>query len=142
MPGSDLSELLDIEATSDARSLNQIATAAVRSVPGCAAANVVMWTGREPVLGASTHPDLPRPVNVQPESGRGPVPVAPAQVAEPVSRPDTLAGSAEEALAHMRQISQRLNVRAIEVARQIVDAGSRQQDEAPVRPKAGAKSRS
>ncbi len=242
MPGSDLSELLDIEATSDARSLNQIATAAVRSVPGCAAANVVMWTGREPVLVASTHPDLPRLVNVQLESGRGPVLVALAQVTEPVSCPDTLTEvrwpeyaadallvgvrcsltvahqarggalslmlygarprcidprrvqpvemlgalggavlgavsryddarrtasqlkdaaaaravvdqakgmlmhtlgcSAEEALAHMRQISQRLNVRAIEVARQIVDAGSRQQDEAPVRPKAGAKSRS
>src|SRR5260370_36499421 len=89
MPGSDLSELLDIEATSDARSLNQIATAAVRSVPGCAAANVVMWTGREPVLVASTHPDLPRLVNVQLESGRGPVLAALAQVTEPGSCPDT-----------------------------------------------------
>src|SRR5260370_18193254 len=90
MPGSDLSELLDIEATSDARSLNQIATAAVRSVPGCAAANVVMWTGREPVLVASTHPDLPRLVNVQLESGPGPVLVPLAQVTEPLTCPATL----------------------------------------------------
>ena len=60
MPGSDLSELLDFGAASDARSLNQLAAAAAASVPGCAGANVVLWADGEPALVASTHPDLPR----------------------------------------------------------------------------------
>ncbi len=90
MPGSGLTDLLDIAGTSDARSLSQLATAAAQSVPGCSAATVVTWQHREPVLIASTHPDLPRLVHVQVESGRGPALVALA-AAEPVSCPDTLA---------------------------------------------------
>lgn len=91
MPGSDLSELLDIGSASDARSLNQVAIAAVQSVAGCSASNVAMWADGEPVLIASTHPDLPRLVAVQHLSGRGPVMVALARATEPISCPDTLA---------------------------------------------------
>jgi hypothetical protein len=90
MPGSDLAELLDIGAASDARSLNQLAAAAAQSVAGCSAANVVMWQHGEPVLIASTHPDLPQLVEVQIESGRGPALEALAKAGEPVSCPDTL----------------------------------------------------
>jgi hypothetical protein len=90
MPASDLSELFDIGTGSDARSLNQLAIAAVQAVPGCSASNVVMWAGREPLLIASTHPDLPRLVAVQHDSGRGPVLDAIGQATEPVSCPDTL----------------------------------------------------
>jgi hypothetical protein len=91
MPGTDLTELLDIGAASHARSLHQLATAAVRSVQGCSAANVVMWTSGEPVLIASTHPDLPALTDVQVESGCGPVLDALAAAGEPVTCPDTLA---------------------------------------------------
>ena len=91
MPGSDLTDLLDIAAASDARSLNQLATAAAQSVAGCSAANVVMWHDREPVLFASSHPDLARLVHVEVESGRGPVFVALDRPAEPVACADTLA---------------------------------------------------
>lgn len=91
MPGSDLTDLLDIAAASDARSLNQLATAAAQSVAGCSAANVVMWHEREPVLVASSHPDLARLTHVQVECGRGPVIVALDRPAEPVGCPDTLA---------------------------------------------------
>jgi hypothetical protein len=91
MPGSDLSQLLDIGNGSDARSLNQLAVAAVQSVAGCAAANVVLWADGEPVLVASTHPDLPGLVAVQVGSGRGPALDALARVGEPVSCQDTLA---------------------------------------------------
>lgn len=90
MPGSDLADLLDIETASDARSLNQLAMAAVQSVPGCSAANVVMWQHRDPVLVASTHPDLPRLVQVQLDAGRGPELAALEQAAGPVSCQDTL----------------------------------------------------
>jgi len=91
MPGSDLAELLDIAAASDARSLSQLATAAALSVPGCSAANVVMWQGSESVLVASSHPDLPRLAHVQLESGRGPVFGALDRPGEPVGCADTLA---------------------------------------------------
>jgi hypothetical protein len=91
MPGSDLSELLDIAAASDARSLNQLAAAAAQSVAGCSAANVVMWHDREPVLVASSHPDLARLTHVEVDAGRGPVLVALDRPAEPVSCADTLA---------------------------------------------------
>ena len=240
MPASDLSELLDIGTASDARSLNQLAIAAVQSVPGCSASNVAMWSGGEPVLIASSHPDLPRLVTVQHESGRGPDLVALAQATEPVSCVDTLAEerwheyaaaallagvrcslsfaylapggalsmtligarprcidqrrarsaemlgalggavlgavsryddarrtasqlkdaaatravvdqakgilmhafgcSAEEALQRMRQTSQQRNVRAIDVAKEIVEAGSRPRTAAPARKKANSKS--
>jgi hypothetical protein len=90
VPGSDLSELLDFGAASDARSLNQLAAAAATSVPGCAGANVVMWASAEPALVASTHPDLPRLVDVQVQSGDGPELAAIARPGEPVSCPDTL----------------------------------------------------
>ncbi len=90
MPGSDLTELLDIATASDARSLHQLASAAAASVPGCSAANVVMWNQGEPVLVASTHPDLPRLVQVQLEAGRGPSLAALAESGGPVACPDTL----------------------------------------------------
>lgn len=90
MPGSELAELLDIATASDARSLNQLAIAAVQSVPGCSAANVVMWTHHEPVLIASTHPDLPRLVHAQLEAGIGPDLVALEQAGGPVACQDTL----------------------------------------------------
>jgi len=90
MPGSDLADLLDIAAGSDARSLNQLATTAAQSVAGCSAANVVMWHDREPVLAASSHPDLARLIHVEVESGRGPVFAALDRPAEPVACPDTL----------------------------------------------------
>src|SRR5215472_11422210 len=90
MPGSDLADLLDIAAASDARSLNQLATAAAQSVAGCSAANVVMWHDREPVLVASSHPDLARLIHVEVEAGRGPVFIALDRPAEPVACPDTL----------------------------------------------------
>lgn len=91
MPGSELTELLDIAAASDARSLNQLATAAAQSVVGCSGANVVMWQDREPVLIASSHPDLPRLAHVELESGRGPLFLALDRPGEPVSCADTLA---------------------------------------------------
>jgi len=91
MTGSDLTDLLDIAAGSDARSLNQLASAAAQSVAGCTAANVVMWHEREPVLVASSHPDLATLTYVQVESGRGPVLVALDRPAEPVGCADTLA---------------------------------------------------
>jgi hypothetical protein len=240
MPGSDLSELLDIGTASDARSLNQLAIAAVQGVPGCSASNVATWAAGEPVLIASTHPDLPRLEAVQHESGGGPVLVALAQPTEPVSCADTLVEqrwteysaaallvgvrcsltfahlapggalsltlfgarprcidprraqlaemlgalggavlgavsqyddarrtasqlkdaataravvdqakgilmhafgcSAEEALRRMRQTSQERNVRAIDVAREIVEAGGRRRAPAPARSKARSKS--
>ena len=239
MPGSDLSDLLDIGTASDARSVKQLAIAAVQSVAGCSASNVAMWAGGEPVLIASTHPDLPRLVEVEHRAGRGPVQVALAQATEPVSCPDTLSEerwpeyaaaallvgvrcsltfahlapggalsltlfgarprcidprraqpaemlgalggavlgavsryddarrtasqlkdaataravvdqakgilmhalgcSAEEALRRMRQTSQERNVRAIDVAREIVEAGSRPRASASVRSKARSK---
>lgn len=67
-----VSELLDIAAASEARSLNQLANLAVRSVAGCAAANVVRWNRAVPGLATSTHPDLAALVDVQVEAGRGP----------------------------------------------------------------------
>jgi hypothetical protein len=240
MPGSDITDLLDIAAASDARSLNQLATAAAQSVAGCSAANVVMWHGREPVLVASSHPDLATLTHVQVESGRGPVLVALDHPAEPVGCADTLeeerwpefaaaallagvrcslslayqaesravsltlfgarprsidhrraqpaellgalggavlgavsvyddarrtatqlrdaaAGravvdqakgilmhalgcSADEALEHMRQTSQQRNVRAIDVAKEIVESGGRRQAPARGRAKSPAKS--
>ncbi|HET9899013.1 MAG TPA: ANTAR domain-containing protein [Streptosporangiaceae bacterium] len=90
MPGSDFTELLDIATASDARSLHQLADAAAASVPGCSAANVVMWTRGEPALLASTHPDLPRLVQVQLDAGRGPSLDALAETTGPVACPDTL----------------------------------------------------
>lgn len=89
--GSDLVDLLDIAAASDARSLSQLASAAAQSVFGCTAANVVMWRDREPVLVASSHPDLATLAHVEVESGRGPVLVALDHPAEPVACADTLA---------------------------------------------------
>lgn len=242
MSGSDLTELLDIAAASDARSLNQLATAAAQSVGGCSAANVAMWHDRELVLVAASHPDLARLSHVQVEAGRGPVLVALDRPAEPVVCPDTLseerwpeyaaaalltgvrcslsfayqaesravsltlfgarprsidprraqpaemlgalggavlgavsafddarrtatqlrdaaAGravvdqakgilmhalgcSADEALEHMRQTSQQRNVRAIDVAKEIVESGGRRQAAAPGRARPPAKSRS
>lgn len=91
MPGSDLTDLLDIAAASDARSLNQLATAAAQSVAGCSAANVVLWRDREPALIASSHPDLPSLTHAELEAGRGPVLVALDRPGEPVGCADTLA---------------------------------------------------
>lgn len=242
MPGSDLTDLLDIAAASDARSLNQLATAAAQSVAGCSAANVVMWRDREPALIASSHPDLPRLTHTELEAGRGPVFVALDHPGEPVGCADTLAEerwpeyaaaaliagvrcsltfaylaeahavtltlfgarpraidarraqsaellgalggavlgavsvyddarrtasqlrdaaasravvdqakgilmhalgcSADEALDHMRQTSQQRNVRAIDVAREIVESGGRKQAPARSRSKPPVKSRS
>jgi hypothetical protein len=242
MPGSELSELLDIGTASDARSINQLAIAAVQSVAGCSASNAAMWAGGEPVLIASTHPDLPQLVAVQHRSGRGPVLVALAQATEPISCPDTLVEerwpeyaaaallvgvrcsltfaylapggalsltlfgarprcidprraqpaemlgalggavlgavsqyddarrtasqlkdaataravvdqakgilmhafgcTAEEALRRLRQTSQERNVRAIDVAREIVDAGSRPRPPVPVPARSKARSKS
>lgn len=242
MPGSDLTDLLDIAAASDARSLNQLASAAAQSVAGGCAANVVMWRDREPVLIASSHPDLPRLTHVQLESGRGPDFVALDRPGEPVGCADTLAEerwpefgpaallagvrcsltfaylaeshavsltvfgarprsidpkraqsaellgalggavlgavsvyddarrtasqlrdgaagravvdqakgilmhalgcSADQALDHMRQLSQQRNVRAIDVAREIVESGGRKQAPARARGKPPVKSRS
>ncbi len=90
MPGSDLFELLDLGGASGARSLCQLAGAAVQSVPGCSAASAVMWAQGEPELAAATHPDLPRLVEVQVQAGRGPAIDALASIGEPVSCPDTL----------------------------------------------------
>jgi hypothetical protein len=90
MPGSDLFELLDIGGASGARSLSQLAVAAVQSVLGCSAANAVMWTDGEPALVAATHPDLPALVEAEVRSGRGPALDALSRIAEPVSCPDTL----------------------------------------------------
>jgi hypothetical protein len=90
MPGSDLSELLDFGGASDARALNQLAAAAAASVPGCSAANVVMWSDGEPSLVAATHPDLPELVEIQLAVGRGPALDALAHPAEAVLCPDTL----------------------------------------------------
>src|SRR5215472_6854651 len=91
MPGSDLTDLLDIAAASDARSLNQLATAAAQSVAGCSAANVGMWRERELLLVASSHPDLAKLTHIEVEAGRGPVIVALDRPAELVSCADTLA---------------------------------------------------
>ncbi|HUC56496.1 MAG TPA: ANTAR domain-containing protein [Streptosporangiaceae bacterium] len=91
MPGSNLFELMNLGGGSDARSLSQLAVAAVRSVPGCLAANVALWTRGEPVLIASTHPDLPALIEVQVSAGRGPALDALSRIPEPVSCPDTLA---------------------------------------------------
>ena len=240
--GSELTDLLDIAAASDARSLNQLATAAAQSVRGCAAANVVLWHDREPVLVASSHPDLATLAQVEVEAGRGPAIVALDRPAEPVSCADTLgeerwpeyaaaalvAGvrcslsfayqadsralsltlfgarprsidarraqpaemlgalggavldavsvyddarrtatqlrdaaasravvdqakgilmhalgcTADEALEHMRQTSQQRNVRAIDVAKEIVESGGRRPASAPGRGKRSAKSES
>lgn len=237
---ADLTDLLDIAAASDARSLNQLATAAAQSVGGCTAANVVMWRDREAVLAASSHPDLARLIQVEVDSGRGPDFVALDRPAEPVSCADTLAEerwpeyaaaallagvrcslsfayqadsravsltlfgarprsidprraqpaemlgalggavldavsvydgvrrtatqlkdaaasravvdqakgmlmhalgcSADEALEHMRQTSQQRNVRAIDVAKEIVESGGRRQPPARGRGKPSAKS--
>jgi hypothetical protein len=90
MPGSDLSALLDLGNGSDARSLNQLAVASARSVPGCAAATVMLWADREPALLASTHPDLPGLIEVELTAGRGPLLDALDRPGEPVTCPDTL----------------------------------------------------
>jgi hypothetical protein len=91
MPGPDLFELLDLDGASGARSLSQLADAAVRSVPGCAAANVVMWADGEPAVITSTHPHLPALIEVQVLAGRGPVLDALNRIPETVSCSDTLA---------------------------------------------------
>jgi len=89
MPQSDLAELLDITAASSARSLHQLAEVAVRSVAGCAAANVISWLGDEPPLVASSHPDLATLIAVQLACGCGPAFEA-RLTDEPVSCPDLL----------------------------------------------------
>jgi ANTAR domain-containing protein len=89
MSGSDLADLFDIAAASQARSLNQLAAAAARSVVGCSAANAVRWLHDEPVLTASTHPDVAWLVQLQVSARAGPVLDA-RSGDKPVSCPDSL----------------------------------------------------
>jgi hypothetical protein len=89
MSQSDLADLFDIAAASQARSLNQLAAAAARSVVGCLAANVIRWLRDEPVLTASTHPHVAWLVQLQLSTRSGPVFDA-RSLDEPVSCPDSL----------------------------------------------------
>lgn len=91
MPQPDLAELLEIAASSQARSLHQLAAAAVRSIPGCSAADVLRWLDGEdgPDLVSSTHPDLARLTDVQLRLEQGPLFEA-LTGPEPVICPDML----------------------------------------------------
>ena len=73
MTQPDLVDLLDVAASSRARSLHQVATTAARVVPGCAAASAVWWLDGEPVLTASSHPDLAWLAQAEIAAGRGPM---------------------------------------------------------------------
>ncbi len=86
----DLADLLDVAASSRARSLHQVAAMAARVAPGCAAASAVWWLAGEPVLTASSHPDLAWLVQAEITAGRGPMLDALAG-AGVVSCPDLLA---------------------------------------------------
>ncbi|MHB1874200.1 MAG: GAF and ANTAR domain-containing protein [Streptosporangiaceae bacterium] len=73
MTQPDLADLLDVAASSRARSLHLLAATAARVVPGCAAASAVWWLDGEPALTTSSHPDLAWLVQVEILAGRGPM---------------------------------------------------------------------
>jgi hypothetical protein len=93
MSGSDLASgtanLLNLANASQPRSLNQLATMAIRHVRACCGATAAVWRGQEPLLLVASHPDLPELLEAQLRVGRGPVLDALAG-GGPVSMPDAL----------------------------------------------------
>lgn len=73
------------------RSLNDVATLAIRGVPGCAAAVVVVWDGPDVRTIAATHPDVARLVELQCHYGEGPV-VEARRTQDSIFVADTLQG--------------------------------------------------
>ncbi|MGO8959481.1 MAG: ANTAR domain-containing protein [Streptosporangiaceae bacterium] len=93
MPGRDLADrtaaLLTLAATTEERSVSQLACLAASQVTGCAAACVALWRDGELVREAASHPDPSRLLTVQLQAGRGPD-LAAVTDSNPVSCPDML----------------------------------------------------
>jgi ANTAR domain len=81
--------LLNVTATSEPRSLRQLVEIAVRQVAGYSGATADLWDDGEPVLSATSHPELSGLTELQHECGSGPVIDALAG-GGPVSCGDTL----------------------------------------------------
>jgi hypothetical protein len=77
MLSSDLADrtaaLLSLAAATEERSLSQLTSLAASQVPGCAAANVVVWRNGELTTQAASHPEPSLLVDVQVAAGRGPL---------------------------------------------------------------------
>jgi hypothetical protein len=77
VPSSELAdrtaELLSLAAATEERSLSQLTSLAASQVPGCAAANVMVWRDGEPTTQAASHPEPSKLVAVQLTAGRGPL---------------------------------------------------------------------
>jgi hypothetical protein len=93
MPGSDLADraaaLLSLAATTQERSLSQLAVLAASQMPGCAAADITIWRDGEAANQASSHPESARLVAVQVISRRGPL-IDAITDSSPISCTDTL----------------------------------------------------
>jgi len=77
MPSSDLADrtaaLLTLAVATEERSLSQLTSLAASQIPGCAAANVVVWRDGELTTQAASHPEPSRLVEVQVAAGCGPL---------------------------------------------------------------------
>jgi hypothetical protein len=82
--------LLSLPTATEERSLHQLASVAASQVVGCTAASVTIWRDGEVAGQAGSHPDSTRLVQVQLDSGRGPMLEALAG-SDPVECADTLA---------------------------------------------------
>jgi ANTAR domain len=81
--------LLSLPTATEERALYQLAALAASQVSGCCAACVTLWRDGEPAGQAASHPDASRLVQVQLDSGTGPMLEALAG-AGPVRCADTL----------------------------------------------------
>jgi hypothetical protein len=82
--------LLSLPSATEERSLHRLASVAASQVVGCTAASVTIWRDGEVAGQAASHPDSTRLVQIQLDSGRGPMLDALAS-GGPVECADTLA---------------------------------------------------
>ena len=91
--GYAAAELLSLSNAGGVRSLSRLGEMATSQVPGCSAANTVIWhdggDGGDEVTVTATHPDTARLADLQLESGDGPV-IAALRGGRPVRCPDML----------------------------------------------------
>lgn len=87
--GVEVAELLGLSRAGQARSLNRLATLAVRQVPGCSAAHATLWHARELAGMAATHPEAAELAEAELAAAPGPL-IAAVRTCESLSCGDTL----------------------------------------------------
>ncbi|RJL24146.1 ANTAR domain-containing response regulator [Bailinhaonella thermotolerans] len=68
----EIARLASLNEASQTGALNRMTDLAVRTVSGCRGAAVTLWAGSEPVLVATSHPELARIAENQHATGEGP----------------------------------------------------------------------